>query len=286
MTQLSKKEGKKIKNLPPMAKVSPFIMVSRQDASNRLQDVVRAEAAEEYIRRKKAEGLTGFNMMHVLMAAYVRTVSQRPGINRFLRGQRVYRRNGIEALIAVKKEMSLESPDTCIKIALAPTDTAQDVYEAFEKEIRDYREEPAGAFDSAAKAFNYIPALLMKFVVWLLKILDYLGWLPRFLTKLSPFHGSIFVTSMGSLGVPAIYHHLYDFGNLPIFLAFGTKRKTYEMRPDGSVEECHYIDYTITMDERICDGYYYASAIKMFKYYLRHPDLLDVPPETVVDDIY
>ena len=51
------------------------------------------------------------------------------------------------------------------------------------------------------------------------------GLLPRALTDLSPFHGSLYITSMASLGIPPIYHHLYDFGNVPVFCSFGKKRR-------------------------------------------------------------
>jgi hypothetical protein len=39
------------------------------------------------------------------------------------------------------------------------------------------------------------------------------------------------------------------------------------------------------MDERITDGYNYASALKTMQFYLRHPEKLDVPPDKVVEDI-
>ena len=106
-----------------------------------------------------------------------------------------------------------------------------------------------------------------------------------FLTRLSPFHGSMFVTSMGSLGIPPVFHHLYDFGNIPVFLAFGMKRFENEAQPDGSVKKRRYIDFTVNTDERICDGFYFASAFKYFKHLMQDPHRLDTPPETVIRDV-
>jgi hypothetical protein len=130
-----------------------------------------------------------------------------------------------------------------------------------------------------------IPSVLLKFVIWLLKLLDYFGLLPNFLLRISPFHGSMFITSMGSLGIPPIYHHLYDFGNLPVFISFGAKRRVNEVQSDGSVGRKKYIDFTVVTDERICDGFYYATALKYIKRLMMHPEQLDVPPEKVVRDI-
>ena len=131
-----------------------------------------------------------------------------------------------------------------------------------------------------------MPRLLLKFVVWFLKTLDYFGLLPTFLTDLSPFHGTVIFTSMGSLGIPPIYHHLYNFGNLPMFIAFGAKRKAVELDREGKPVERKYIDFMAVMDERVCDGYYYASSFKYMKMFMHNPALLEVPPEKVVEDLF
>ena len=89
---------------------------------------------------------------------------------------------------------------------------------------------------------------------------------------------------MGSLGISAIIHHLYNFGSLPVFISFGAKRKAYELDKEGKVIETKYIDYTADLDERICDGYYFAQSFKHYKNYLRHPELLDVPPKEVIEE--
>ena len=105
------------------------------------------------------------------------------------------------------------------------------------------------------------------------------------LLDVSPFHGSFFITSMGSLGIPPIFHHLYSFGNVPIFCAIGPKRTEYEIDRNGEVVRKKYLDYTISTDERIVDGYYYATAFRKMKLYFNDPYKLDVPPEKVVEDI-
>jgi hypothetical protein len=90
---------------------------------------------------------------------------------------------------------------------------------------------------------------------------------------------------MGSLGIKPIYHHIYDFGNLPVFLAYGVKRTATVIEKDGSIVRKRYIDLKAVTDERICDGYYFASAFKLMKRYVESPELLTVPPEEVVEDI-
>ena len=109
------------------------------------------------------------------------------------------------------------------------------------------------------------------------------SWLPTALTNLSPFHGSLFITSMGSLGIPPIYHHLYNFGNIPAFLAYGRRRHVNELNVLGQMERRSYYDVAMVLDERICNGFYYASAWKHMKHILKNPDILDTVPEVTPD---
>jgi len=181
----------------------------------------------------------------------------------------------------------VDSPDTSIKVHLNPSDTAVDVYNKLNAAIESVKatKELDSSLDGLIQYFNLIPSLLMKFLVWLLKLLDYFGLLPAFLLELSPFHGSLFFTSMGSLGIPPIYHHLYDFGNLPVFGAFGCKRKAVEVLEDGTIVNRKYVDVKFVLDERIVDGYYYATFFKYYRRLMRNPEILDNPPEEVVQDI-
>ena len=130
-----------------------------------------------------------------------------------------------------------------------------------------------------------IPRLLLRFTVAFLEMLDYFGLLPKVLIDLSPFHGSVIITDLGSIGLPAIYHHLYNFGNLPVFIALGPKRRVYEHNADGKVVLRKYIDCKLVVDERICDGFYFSQAFKYFKSLLRNPEELDQPPGEVIEDI-
>ncbi len=280
-------DGRRLRTLPPMAMVSPYIMVTRVTSSNFIRDEVEISNLERYVREKRREGLTNFGMTHVMIAAYVRCVAKYPGLNRFLAGQRVYSRgDDIQYCMTVKKEMSTDSPDTVIKLHLKPTDTVYDVYRKLDEEVQKVKDTPLNSsFDQTAKAFTLMPGLVFKFAVWLLKTLDYFGLLPRFLLEVSPFHGSVFFTSMGSLGIPAIVHHLYDFGNLPVFVAFGCKYRRNEVANDGTILHKKYVDMTYCLDERICDGFYYATVLKYLRRLLANPERLDAPPEKVERDI-
>ena len=280
-----KKEWYRVRSMDPISIVSPYIMKNRIGSSNFLTDRIPTARIDKFIKAKQDEGMKNLSFMHVLIASYVRAVSQRPALNRFIRGQRVYSRRDIELAIVIKKEMALDAPDAVIKILFSPSDTLTDVYEKMNNAIEGYRAEQVNGLDKLAKLISFIPGLLLRGTVGLLRFLDYFGLLPRFLTRLSPFHASIFITSMGSLGIPPVFHHLYDFGTVPVFCAFGAKQRDYKVNADGSVYKYQYVDLTFSLDERIADGFYYASSLKLLRSIMRSPEQLMSPPETVIYDI-
>ena len=282
----SMKEGRRVKSLDPFTTIVPYIMVERSDSQNTINECFDVKGVEALIRRLRHDGYDSIGVLHIIIAAYVRTISQRPAINRYIRGQKIYARNGIVINMAVKKKMSLDGQETTIKLVLNPSDTLFDVYRKFTAEYEKIV--GIGAEENGTDRFARIvmgaPRFLVNGCVWFLKLLDYYDLIPMSLLEISPFHGSMFITNMASLNIPPVTHHLYDFGNVPIFIAFGQKRSELIANEDGTVAKSRVMDVIANLDERICDGFYYASAIKLMKKYFQHPEDLTVPPETVIQD--
>lgn len=278
-------DGRRVRTAQVMEQVTAYFMPNRTGANNLFCESVEITELECYIRRKRKEGMPGFSITHAILAAYVRTVAKYPAINRFIAGQRIYSRGeDIAVCMTVKKELTAEAPDSLVKVHLHPSDTAADVYRKFNEKVEEAKNEMETTADSTVAAFMAVPRLVLKFTIWLLKVMDYFGLVPRFLLEISPFHGSVYFTNLGSLGIKPVYHHLYDFGTVPAFCAFGRKRRTEEIK-EGAIVERKYLDLTFNLDERICDGFYYASVIKYFLRLLSHPDTLDDIPDFMGEDI-
>lgn len=282
-----RKDGRRIRTLPPLNLFEPFIMAKRNDACNYFSGTLEVSSTDRWLREKRLSGCKGIGMLHLFLAAYIRVLSQLPGLNRFVSGQHIYARYDIEINMMVKRGYTADAEETCAKVKFEPTDTVYDVYRKMNAAVDEIR---AGQGDSgteqAAGKLMKIPGIFLKFAVWVLNLMDYFGWLPTSLLSVSPFHGTIIVTDLGSLGIPPVYHHLYNFGNLPVFLAFGAKRHVIELDRHGTPVERKYIDYRITADERIVDGYYYAAAFKYLRYYMKNPQELEHQPEKIVEDIF
>ncbi len=281
-----RKEGRRLRTLPALNLFTPYIMIDRNDACNQFAGFIEISETDRWLRAKRQEGYKGLGMLHLFIAAYIRVISQLPGLNRFVAGQKIYARNEILINMMVKRGITTDSEETCAKVVFEPTDTIYDVYRKMNDAVEEIRASDDSGTEKVAGALMKIPGLFLKFAVWILKIMDYFDLIPMSLLRASPFHGSMIVTDLGSLGIPPIYHHIYNFGNLPVFLAFGAKRRVMELDRHGNPVERKYVDYKIVCDERIVDGAYYAAAFKFMKYYLKNPNELERAPEKVIEDIF
>ncbi len=260
-------------------------MRTRVDAQDYFEDQVDVGPAEAWLRGQRDQGRR-LGLLHLMVAALVRTLSQWPRLNRFVAGQRIYARNEILISFALKKRLHEDSPETAVKLRFEPTATVFEVARAIDAAVAANRtEETRNEADRTARLFMLCPGLVVRFLVWALRTLDYVGLMPGVLRRASPFHTSVFVTDMGSLGIKPIYHHLYDFGTTSIFVAFGAKEEERVLDEHGRVAVRRSVGLKVVNDERICDGHYYASAFKYLLKLLRDPARLEIPPARVVEDV-
>jgi len=279
-------DGRLIRTLDPFFKIIPYIMRTRIDAQTYYDDKIEFDNIEEYIRAKRNAGIKNIGFLHVIIAVLVRTLSQKPGLNRFIAGQRVYARNEILISLAIKKKLHPDSPETTIKLKFNPEDTIFDVVEKLNAAIAENKKvDNSNDTDKIAKLIMYCPGFIVKFLIWIIRVLDYHRLLPMTLNELSPFHTSAFVTDLGSIGIQPVFHHLYEFGTTSIFVAFGAKIKEKVIDKENNVVEKKYINIKAVTDERIVDGHYYASSFRFIRNLMQHPESLELPPEKVYEDI-
>jgi hypothetical protein len=279
-------DGRLLRSLNPFYRITPYIMRSRSDAQVYFEDTLDIGRVEKWLRQKRDEGRTDLGFLHVLVTALVRTISQKPALNRFIAGQRLYARNEIQISLALKKKLQEEGEETTIKLTFLPTDTIWEVADRINKAVEENKKvDERNSTDATARLFMLVPGFLVRFIFWLVRFLDYRGKLPKVLHRASPFHTSIFVTDLGSLGMKSIYHHLYDLGTTSIFVAFGVKQTVREIDHEGKRVHRRHIGLKVVGDERICDGHYFATSFRVFGTLFRDPTQLESPPERVVEDV-
>lgn len=281
-----RKEGRLLRSLPGFSKFIPYIMPQRNDRYLHYEESFEVTSLDRMLRKLRVEGYKGIGILHFLIAAYIRGLSRMPGVNRFIAGRRIYARDNIEVVMTVKRALSIDATETTIKVVFEPTDTILDVYRKMNEKIDEIKssDENNGTED-VADTIARLPRFLIRFALTVLRVMDYFGWIPKSLLDVSPFHGSMIITDLGSLRIGPIYHHIYNFGTLPCFIAFGAKRHAYELNRRGEMVDRKYVDCKFVLDEGIVDGHYWAQFLLAYRYMFEHPEILLSPPSKVVEDV-
>lgn len=275
-------DGRRIKTLPPFFKVIPNVMLSRDDAQVFFKQDITLKELDAYIDKKAQDGIR-FSYMNIIYAALVRIIAERPQLNRFTMNGSVYARNKIFVSLAIKKNLTDEGQETTTKIAFDGTENIFEIKDKLDQVIANNKDlSTVNNTDTVAGILSHIPDGLIRKTVKLLMWMDKHGIMPKSIIEASPFHTSVFLTNVGSLGIDSIYHHLYNFGTTSMFFAMGKKKKSF-VYEDDEIREEKCITLAFVGDERICDGYYYASSFKLLCKYLKKPELLEEHGEVKQD---
>ncbi len=277
-------DGRRVRRGDPTNVIIPFIMRDRNDSEVFFDADVDMSKIDAIIREKRKNGEDARALDYV-MAVIVRTISQYPRMNRFVAGRRLYARDKIVVSMVIKRELNVNTPETAVKFEFEPTATVSDISRQIDVVINQTKQaDDSNTMDKVMKVLNVLPRFLYMFVIWLFRVLDFFGHLPKIIYKASPFHTGVFVTNMGSIGADPIYHHIYNFGNTSIFIAMGHNRKQRVLDKEGKISERRVMKLRFVADERIADGYYLSVALKYFTGLFNHPEQLEVPPEKVYED--
>ena len=235
---------------------------------------------DEYIERKAQEGIR-MSYMNIIYAGIVRIINERPKLNRFVMNGTTYQRNKIFVSLSIKKSLTDEGQETVVKIPFNGTENIFEIKEKVDSTIEKNKDiATSNKTDKLVKILNIIPNKLILWTVRILNFMDKHGIMPKAVIKASPFHTSVFLTNVGSLGIDSIYHHIYNFGTTSLFFSMGKKKKSY-IYEDDEIKEEKCITIAFVGDERICDGHYYASSFKQLNKYLKKPELLERLPKEI-----
>jgi len=277
-------DGWRVRKVDALFSVVPFILTTRVDSQVFFEVKISIDTIETFIRKYKEE-IPDLSIMHVVMASLVRLFSQRPYLNRFIVWNKIFARNHMSFSLAIKRSMTDEGEETVIKPYFLPTDTLQDVVRKTKLELTNNQQVgQENSSDSISKLMGFLPDFLLRSVIFFVKQLDKIGLMPKVFFEASPFHTSLFLTNLGSIGIESIYHHLYEVGTCSIFAAIGRKNKKNILNKDGSIMPTKSMLLKFVIDERICDGFYYASSMRMLEKILSDPSVLLLPPEQVIVD--
>ena len=277
-------DGRRMKGVDPIVQITPYLMPMRCDAQVFLSHRLDYELLARYIAEKNRDGQK-ITFMQIIVAAFVRAISQLPEVNRFIFNKQYYSRNNCSVSYTVLKDpQDPTSNETTVRIEFDLTDTLFDVRDRMNAAVEQARATEDGDFVIRLASFLLSVPGLATLVVALYRLLDRYGLIPGALIRELPFYSSMFITNNASIGLHHVWHHIYNFGNVGLFIGMGSIQKEATADSEGKARMKRWLPLGLTVDERICSGAHYAMLFAEATRYFVHPELLEVPPETVKFD--
>ncbi len=272
-------DGRRVKGIDPVMQITPYVMPMRCDAQVFLKHRADMEILSRYIRRQKKEKNEKISYMQIIVAAYVRAISRNPEVNRFIMNKQLFARNNCSAAFTILKDPGdADKGEAVVKIKFDLADTIYDVRDRMEAAVAANRgDQPPGFVDRLLGFLFAVPGLATV-IVGLVRLLDRYGLAPGVLMEELPFYVGMYITNTASIGLHDVNHHLYNWGNVGLFLGMGTAEKVAVVE-NGEARMKRYLPIGITADERVCSGAHYARFFADVKRYLAQPELLETPPE-------
>ncbi len=265
---------------PGLQTIMSYLMPNRTDCEVYLNETIDATKVVQYLEAKNAEHPDyKTTIFHCIVVAMTRMVMERPKMNRFIQGWRMYERNDISVSFVVKRRFAENADESLMFFVPKDTDTLDTVSKKIVGDVHETRksETSTGGIDAILDFLAKFPRLLLFLIVRIIRYLDFWGINPKFLTDGDPNYSSIFLSNLGSIKCPAVYHHLNNYGTNSMMITVGTLHKEPILMPDGSSEIRDVIELGATLDERIADGFYFARSLKLIKHIFDNPELLDQP---------
>ena len=274
-----------LKDIPAMNRIMAPLMPNRADNEAHISVDIDMRPMKAYLE-KLNEGRTEdkYTVFHIISAAIGKAFVLRPKMNRFICNNKMYLRKDITVAFTVKKKFNDHSEEALAFFKYDPKETLESYHKKIMKIIHstksdDEKDTSTGAMDIVCKLPQWLIVAIVKFVLWL----DKHGWAPQALIGSDPNHASIFLSNLGSIGLPGGYHHLVNWGTNSCFIVVGKIYTKAEYDKEGNVDVHEVVPLGITLDERIADGYYYSGTVALVKELLEHPELLEMSADTPVE---
>jgi len=249
--------------------IMPFVMKRRCDSQVFYSIDFNVEPLMAYI-----DGTGRCTFFQAMLLALIKTMRERPGLNRFLMGRRLYQRDDMDIAFVARRSYTDEGSETTIKMHIRPEDGDEAIISKITGNIAEAREGTEKSDDKLIGILIKLPGFLLRFIVNVLTWMDFHLILPKLIEKIDPLHCSAFVANLGSVGIEAPFHHLYEWGTCSIFVAIGKVGDKLILDESGAPAARKMVEVKVTLDGRIADGYYFARALDIYKGYIENPETL------------
>lgn len=260
----------------PYHKMVPYVMPKRTEAEVSMSEKFDVTELNKYMKRRNEEEGLNLKLFHALCTAIARTIFLRPKLNIFIAGRRYWQRKDITLSFVVKQVFNDEADETLMFMKVKPDMTLDSVSKLILGDVDRVRKNSSNELDKTMNIIGALPRFLLEIIFAVVRKLEYHGVMPGGLMAGDPNYSSALIANLGSIGCGAPYHHLSNYGTCSVMVTIGTMHPETVTTPQGD-ELRDIVEMTLTIDERIADGFYFARSLKLIKYLLEHPETLAQP---------
>ncbi len=277
-------DGDVVRGLPRNRRVMPYLMRGRNESAVYFEFDIPIRHSDAFIRdwNRTNPGLR-IDIFHIAVWALRDTLLRHPTAGRFVAGGRLYDRRGIWFSYAIKAKLETGAPLLVVKRRF-------DLDESFAAMVVGMKETEATERAGGAVRVEKELGLLLAFPGWVRRILmrvvnvgDRLGMLPRSYIESDPMYTTAFFANMASLGMPAVYHHLYEYGTGTMFCSIA-RPVPAPGSPTSGPDRRRTMNVRFTYDERCEDGLTAWFALRRFAQVIEDPRTCGLEIETVAPD--
>lgn len=274
-----RKDGRRVRDAPGLQTIMAHLWPNRTDNEVYLHETFDVTELVKYLEKKNESLDYKVTMFHCAITSLARMVKERPLMNRFIQGHRIYQRDEVSLSFVCKRRFTEQAEESLMVLVPKDTDTINEISQKIVGDVTETRksEHATGGVDALLDSFAKIPRLFLMLIIRIVRWLDFWGLNPHFLTEGDTHYTTILCTNLGSIKCPAVYHHLANYGTNSIMVAIGTLHKEELLMPDGHKEIRDALDIGVTLDERIADGFYFVRSLQLIKHIFSNPELLEQP---------
>lgn len=278
----SRPDARPIPGLSPLRRFMPALLPQRNGAVVYFEQIVPTGALQAFIDARNAERAADeppIKLFAVLITALAHTLTLRPTLNRYVAGGKLWQRDAISVGYVVKKAMADGAKMTTVRLTLPDPPTLDAVTAEMAAHTNVGRGEAPLTSEKEMAVVTRLPVPLLRGLMALQRLLDGWGLLPSVMTRDDPLYASVMCANLGSVGLDAGFHHLFEYGTTPLFLTIGRVHRAPIVDDAGAVVAADVVKLCWSYDERIADGFYAARSLEIFSALLREPERLLHPPE-------
>lgn len=262
----NRKDAKYIEPNDSIHAIIPFLMEKRTESEVYINETIDITNLKNWLDKQNETLDFKLTYFHAFTTIFAKTIYNRPLLNRFVQGHRMYERNEITVGFVAKDSFNDSAEEKIIILKVEDNQNVFDISKSITTSVSKTRKEGTNDLDKTLKILTSFPRCILKIITKIVKKLDYYGKLPESFTKTDSNYATILISNLGSIKCNSCYHHLNNYGTNSIVITLGTVQKK---------DKKYFIDIGCTLDERIADGFYFAKSIKLIQYIASRPELLE-----------